>query len=86
MQQGYADSLASVAEYNRAVGQLSGSGDFLAWVNLNRIIIAQLDNDDQGIPRDRQRLLRESVGTLAAGVNAEVDYIRASLVLTLFPE
>lgn len=86
VQQGYADSLASVAEYNRAVGYLPYKGHFLAWVNLNRIIIAQLDNDDQGIPRDRQRLLRESVGTLAAGVNAEVDYIRASLVLTLFPE
>lgn len=85
VQQGEADNLASVAEYNRAVGQLSGSGDFLAWVNLNRIV-GQLDNADLEISRDGQRLLSESVGTLAAGVNAEVDYIRASLVLTLFPE
>ena len=85
VQQGDADNLASVAEYNRAVGQLSGSGDFLAWVNLNRIV-GQLDNADLDISREGQRLLRESVGTLAAGVNAEVDYIRASLVLTLFPE
>lgn len=85
VQQGDADNLASVAEYNRAVGHLSGSGHFLAWVNLNRIV-GQLDNADLEISREGQRLLRESVGTLAAGVNAEVDYIRASLVLTLFPE
>ena len=86
VQQGYADSLATVAEYNRAVGHLPDKGHFLAWVNLNRIIIIQLDNDDRGIPRDSQRLMKESMGGLAAGVNAEEDYIRASMVLTLFPE
>lgn len=85
VQQGYADSLAAVAEYNRAVGYLPNKGHFLAWVNLNRIV-AQLDNDDLELSRDGQRLLKESMGGLAAGVNAEVDYIRASLVLTLFPE
>lgn len=85
VQQGYADSLAAVAEYNRAVGYLPDNGHFLAWVNLNRIV-AQLDNDDLELSRDGQRLLKESMGGLAAGVNAEVDYIRAYLVLTLFPE
>ena len=85
VQQGSADSLAAVAEYNRAVGYLPDNGHFLAWVNLNRIV-AQLDNDDLELSRDGQRLLKESMGGLAAGVNAEADYIRASLVLTLFPE
>ena len=86
VQQGSADSLAAVAEYNRAVGYLPNNRHFLTWVNLNRTIIIQLDNDDRGIPRDSQRLMKESIGGLAAGVNAEDDYIRASLVLTLFPE
>ena len=85
VQQGYADSLAAVAEYNRAVGHLPDNEHFLAWVNLNRIV-AQLDNDDLELSRDGQRLLKESMGGLAGGVNAEEDYIRASLVLTLFPE
>lgn len=85
VQKGELGNLAATAEYGRAVGQLPANQQFLAWVNLQQII-AQLNAGDLELARDEYRLLRDSLGGLTVGVNAGVDYIRASLVLTLFPE
>ena len=84
-QKGDADNLAATVEYGRAVGHLPGSRHFLAWVDLQDII-AQLDAEEIDSARSEYRMLRESTGTLAASANTDSDYIRVTLVLTLFPE
>ena len=84
-QQGELGNLAATGEYGRATGPLPANQQFLAWVNLQRII-AQLNASDMQLARDEYRLMRDSLGALAVSVNADGDYIRAYFVLTLFPE
>lgn len=85
VQQGELGNLAATGEYGRATGTLPANQQFLAWVNLQRII-AQLNASDMQLARDEYRLMRDSLGALTVSVNADKDYIRAYLVLTLFPE
>lgn len=85
VQQGELGNLAATGEYGRATGQLPANQQFLAWVNLQRIV-AQGNASDLQLARDEYRLLRDSLGALTVSVNADGDYIRAYLVLTLFPE
>ena len=84
-QQGGVANLAATGEYGRAAGHLPANRQFLAWVDLQGIV-AQLDAEEIDLPRDEYRLFRDSAGAVAVSVNADVDYIRAALVLTLFPE
>ena len=82
---GDVDNLASVDEYRAAVGSLPGDGQFLVWVNLQSII-SQLDADDVDLDEDEFEVLEESSGSIAVGVKADADHIRASLAIALFPE
>ena len=85
VQRGEADTLASVAEYKRAVNHLPEERLVLAWVNLQGIV-AQLDADEIELTRGEYRMLRESIGTSATSVYDAGDYFRFNFVLTLFPE
>ena len=84
-QKGNGDDLASEDAYKRGVGSLPGDHQFLGWVNLASIV-SQLDADDFDMTEDQFEVLEESVGSVAATVNADTHHLRASLVITLFPE
>ena len=83
-QKGDGDSLLSDVEFQRAVGHLSESRQFLLYTSLHRIIEG-IDRDDMGLTRDQYRTLR-SLGAVAISSSSGDDYSRFNLVLTLFPE
>ena len=72
-------------EYRRAVANLSTGGQFLGYVDVQRIV-AQLDANDLDLERDEYRILREGLGTVAFSSATGDDYSRGAAVLTLFPE
>ena len=88
-QNGKGQSLSSDAEYRRAVGNLATSGQFLGYVDVQRIV-RQLEpqalEDALDLERDEYRILREGLGVVAFSSTTGEDYSRGTAVLTLFPE
>lgn len=84
-QRGEGEALADDPEYQRAVGNLPGSRQFLAYIDLhwfiNQMGAEYLDME----PRDH-RILSESLGSWALSGNVGNDYHSITTVLTLFPE
>ena len=78
------DDLASWAEYQRAVGALPGDRQVLAWVNLQPFI-SQMGAEFY-LEEDEYQVLEESIGSVGASFKADDQFMRASMVLTLFPE
>ncbi len=85
VQDGREESLSSDGEYRRAVGSLEPGGQFLAYVDVRRVV-GQIDEDDVGLEPDEYRLFRGGLGVVALGSAVGEDYSRGRVVLTLFPE
>ena len=83
-QKGSIEDLASVAEYQRAVAALPDDRQVLAWVNL-KPFVAQLGAENY-MEDDEYQVLEESIGSAGASFKADTQYLRASVVLTFFPE
>ncbi len=84
-QNGTGATLSSDAEYVRALGHLPDSRQFLAYIDIPRIV-RQTEPQDFDLEADQHRILAEGLGVLAlAGAN-DADYGRAKLALMLFPE
>ena len=84
-QNGAGVALSSDAEYRRALDHLAGNRQFLAYVDVNRII-RQLEPDDIGTDADHYRILAEGLGVVAMDSAGDTDYSRVTAALTLFPE
>lgn len=85
VQNGEVESLASDAEYRRAVSHLDAGWQFLGYVD-TRHIIAQLDADDIDLESGQYRVLEEAVGVVGFAAASGEDYDRGFAVLTLFPD
>ena len=77
--------LASLPEYQRAESALPDDRQAMAWVNLHPFI-SQLDAEYLDVNRDEHEVLEDSIGSVAASFKADTQYLRATLVVTLFPE
>ena len=84
-QNGEVESLSSDAEYRRAADELGSGGQFLGYVDVQRIV-RQLDADDLDLEQDQYDLLREGLGVVAFGSSVAEDYSRGAAALTLFPQ
>ena len=101
LQDGKGKSLASINEYARAVGQLPAQKQYLAYVNLQRII-RQFEPEDFDMTGDEFEILETSLGAVAVSaysphclepsddyaymIPGGADVTRVTAVLTLFPE
>lgn len=84
-QNGQAESLSSDAEYRRAADKLRSGGQFLGYIDVQRII-GHLDGDDLDLEQDQYDLLREGLGVVAVSSSVGEEYSRGAAVLTLFPK
>ena len=84
-QNGEGDSLSSGAEYRRATAHLATNGQFLGYVDIQRVV-AQLEADDLNLEPEEYQILREGIGVAAFSSAIGEDYTRGAAVLTLFPE
>ena len=84
-QNGEVEGLSSDAEYRRAADELGNGGQFLGYVDVQRIV-GRLDADDLDLEQDQYDLLREGLGVVAFGSSVAEDYSRGAAALTLFPE
>ncbi len=84
-QAGYEENLASLDEYQRAVGALPGDSQLLVWLDLQRIV-AELDAEDMDMTDDDFEALEESLGSLAIVSSVNEELIRVGLAITFFPE
>ena len=84
VQNGEVESLSSDAEYRRAADELGSGGQFLGYVDVQRIV--QFEADDLELEPDEYDLLREGLGVVVFGSSVAEDYSRGAAVLTLFPE
>ena len=86
-QKGEGESLASDAEYRRAVDHLAGERQFLGYVDLHGII-GQFDEGDFDMTAGEFEILDSSPGVIAISSYSPEgsDLDRATVVLTLFPE
>ena len=84
-QNGEGDSLSSGAEYRRATAHLATDGQFLGYVDIQRVV-AQLEADDLDLEPEEYQILREGIGVAAFSSAIGEDYTRGAAVLTLFPE
>ena len=100
-QNGDGDTLSESEEYQRVLRVLPEKRQFMAYVDLHRII-RQLDGEDLDLTRDQYRVLEESFGALAMSsysphctASSELyecespvgaDVSRYTAVFTLFPE
>ena len=84
-QNGEGESLSSDAEYRRAAGNLASGGQFLGYVDVERIV-AQLNADDLDLEPGEYRILRGALGAVAFSGAIGEDYSRGAAALTLFPE
>ena len=100
-QNGDADALLANDEYQRALGLPPEKRQFLAYVDLHRII-RQMEPEDLDMNRDQYRVLEDSIGAIAVSFHSPhcaessgayeceippgADVSRYTAVLTLFPE
>lgn len=85
LQNGDGDSLSSDGEYRRAIGHLEQARDALIYINLHSI--AQFaDIKEFELTRSQQRLLRESLSSIAVVSSTDSSHSRIQIALTLFPE
>ena len=101
LQNGGGSSLASLAEYKRAVEHLPAERQSLGYVNLQSIV-RQIEPRDLDLTADEYEILEESLGVAAIGsysphcldaadgftceIPGGTDVTRITAVLTLFPE
>ena len=85
VQNGNAVALADAPAYRRARAHLPDSLQFLAFLDLQRIIV-QLNPDDMGMGQDDYKILEEGFSAIAVGANTNASHSRSVFVLTLFPE
>ena len=84
-QKGARAALDGTQAYQRARESLPDVVQFLMFLDLHRIIV-QMDPDSLGIDPDYYEILEKAFGAVAVSDSAEGDHLRASFVLTLFPE
>ncbi len=79
------NGLSSMPEYQRALSNLPGNRDLLAYFDLQTIMRGS--SDAGWLPSgDASELLEDALGAIAVSGSLESDYTRASMALTLFPE
>ena len=84
-QKGEGGRLSADQEYQRIVGFLPDSRQFLMYIDLNRIV-GELDLDELAVDEDLYDVLSDSLGSIAMSSSLGEDYSRATFVLSLFPE
>ncbi len=84
VQDGREESLSSDSEYRRAAGSLAAGGQFLGYVDAQRVA-EQLDADDLGLEPDEHRILHEGLGVAIFAPTVGEGYSRGRAVLTLLP-
>ncbi len=84
-QNGNGESLSTSSEYIRAVSLLPVDREFIAYIDLHRII-SQVDRRDAGLTRDQYRTLEKSLSAVSMSGADDDAYSRFRLVLTLFPD
>ena len=86
LQKGDGSTLDEVVEYQRSVGHLRGQQAILGWLDLHYVVSEWDQIAESGLTRRDHRLLRESLGSVAAGFSSDGEYSRGHVVLTFFPE
>lgn len=83
IQEGKRRSILDIDEYRRTVEHLSGNGQLMLYIDLQKVINHSLIPD---VESDVYEVLREILSGLAIKSSMDGDYNRTQLVLTLFPE
>ncbi len=85
VQQGSIDSVGSLAEYQRASSQIPEKGQLMSWIDL-KFLVGLADPWDLDLDEEEYEILEESIGSVAAVLQADEELIRIDVALTLFPE
>ena len=85
LQNGDGDSLVSDDEYRRAIGYLGQAQDLLIYIDLHSIA-RFADSEEFELTSSQQRLLQESLGSIAVVSTTDASRSRIQTALTLFPE
>ena len=86
LQNGEGDSLASDNEYRRISQYVEKERDMLLYFSLHRLTRLVDNNDELELSNSQQRLLQESLGSIAMSTTSDDRYNRFTAALTLFPE
>lgn len=79
------DSLASDAEYNRAMQYLPATRQLVGYLDGHRVL-GQFEAQDLGMEMAEYEVVRDAVGVLAFGSDDGENHDRGVVVITLFPE
>ncbi|MXY47598.1 MAG: hypothetical protein F4Y44_11625 [Chloroflexi bacterium] len=86
LQNGEGDSLASDDEYRRISQYIEKERDLLVYFNLHRLARLVENYDELELSNSQQRLLQESLGSIAMSTTRDDRYNRFKAAMTLFPE